>query len=318
MIAHNSFAHTHGVFLVLGAAGFIGRQVCRELSLQGFFVKGLGHGNLSEEEMLRFGISEWFRADITLEQIRLACLDNKPDVIIHCGGGSSVAYSLSNPADDFNRSVNSTLAVLEYAREQSSPPRIVLLSSAAVYGDGGDDELSESSMLNPVSPYGYHKKVSEMLGEAHHRFFGLRVIIVRLFSVYGDGLRKQLLWDAMNKYRNGIYSFLGTGKEMRDWIHITDAARLICLAASFHNDSFAIFNGGHAKASIEKILALLAKFSGSNFIPTFSGEVHSGNPRNLIASTLSARRDLGFVPKVDLEKGIQQYVDWFSSQGNGL
>jgi UDP-glucose 4-epimerase len=313
-MTYKSVAQKSRKALVLGAAGFIGRHVCRELSLQGFFVKGLGHGNPSAEEIYSFGISEWLQADITLEQIRLACLNNVPDVIIHCGGSGSVAYSFSNPADDFNRSVNSTLAVLEYAREQSSPPGVVLLSSAAVYGDGGNNELSESSLMNPLSPYGYHKQASEILGESYHHFFGLKVAIIRLFSVYGDGLRKQLLWDAMNKYRKGVNSFLGTGEETRDWIHVTDAARLICLAANSHDDSFAIFNGGHIKASTQKILSLLAKISGSDLSPIFTGEVHPGNPRSLIADTSSASRELSFFPKVDLEKGLQQYVDWFNAR----
>lgn len=317
-MVHINFLRAGGVILVLGAAGFIGRNVCQELSLQGFYVKGLGHGNLSREEILSFGISEWLQADITLEQIRLACLNNAPDAIIHCGGGGSVSHSLSNPSDDFNRSVNSTLAVLEYAREQFSPPKIVLLSSAAVYGNGSDGELLESSLLNPASPYGYHKKISEMLGESYHRSFGLKVIIVRLFSVYGDGLRKQLLWDAMSKYRKGVNSFLGTGEEMRDWIHVTDAARLICSAANFHDDSFAIFNGGHMKASTQKILSLLAKISGSDLSPIFTGKVHPGNPRSLMADTSSASRDLGFSPKVDLERGLQQYVDWFNAYEDSL
>lgn len=299
--------------LVLGAAGFIGRHVCREMNARGFTVHGVGHGGWTAEERSAFGVTRWHEADITLEALRVASDGSSPDVVVHCGGSGTVAHSYREPTSDFDRSVGTTLAALEFAREQAAPPRFVLTSSAAVYGDQGEVDLEEGARLGPMSPYGYHKVMAEQLCESYSRFFNVRTRVIRLFSVYGEGLRKQLLWDAMNKFRRGESSFFGTGDEMRDWIHVEDAARLIGLAATSPETLHTVYNGGHVKARTRDVLGALARAAQASSAPTFSGEIHPGNPRRLTGSTSRARIELGFEGRIGLEAGLGRYADWFTT-----
>lgn len=303
-----------GTALVLGAAGFIGRHVCREMNARGFTVHGVGHGGWSAAERSSFGVSRWHEADITLETLRVASAGISPDVVLHCGGSGTVAHSYRAPASDFDRSVGTTLAALAFTREQASSPCFVLVSSAAVYGDQGDVDIDEGARLVPMSPYGYHKVMAEQLCESYHRFFNVRTRVVRLFSVYGEGLQKQLLWDAMNKYQRGEHSFFGTGHELRDWIHVDDAARLLALAATASQAPYEIYNGAHTHATTRDVLTKLALAADMLAEPLFNNETHIGNPRRLTANCGHARRQLTWTPAVALDEGLRRYAAWFKTE----
>ena len=130
----------------------------------------------------------------------------------------------SDPFADFQRTVGSTAALLEYIRVDCPGAALVYPSSAAVYGHAVQLPMQEDGPLRPVSPYGVHKKFAEDLIRSHCVMFGLRASIVRLFSIYGEGFRKQLLWDACRKLLAGEREFFGIGDETRDWLHVDDAS----------------------------------------------------------------------------------------------
>lgn len=298
--------------LVTGARGFIGRHTSRALAAQGNNVIGIGHGSWTAGEAREFGVQRWIDADITLEALNRLELPGPVDCVVHCAGSGAVSYSYANPWQDFQRATVTTAAVLEWIRTQARPrPRLVLVSSAAVYGDQGDTDAMEPSVRSPISPYGFHKLSAEMLCESASRFFEVPVSIVRLFSVYGEGLRKQLLWDALNKFRSGQNQFFGTGHELRDWVHVDDAASLLCEAACAPQSRFDIYNGGNEAATTSRLLSLLAHQFGTDLRPCFTGQTHTGNPHRLTADCGHALRQLGWQPRVTLEEGIARYVDWF-------
>lgn len=312
--------HSHSpapIALILGAAGFIGRNLCRKMAGQGFVVYGIGHGQLSEANRLEYRISRWLQADITLENLCASFTTSAPTVVVHCCGSGAVSHSYADPVSDFDRSVTTVQAMLEFCRRQPTPPRAVLASSAAVYGDQGDVDIAEDATLNPVSPYGYHKVMAEQLCEYYSRFFEIDTRAVRLFSVYGEGLRKQLLWDALNKLEQGNYSFFGTGAEIRDWIHVDDAVRLIAAAAISERPTPLFLNGGNVKASTKEVLALLARAVDSTLLPEFSGVEHAGNPRRLTADNSQAMAHLGFSGTVTLQAGLERYATWFAATRAG-
>ena len=148
--------------LVLGASGFIGRHVCAVFAQQGFRVHGVGHGHWARDEWARWGLSRWVSADIHLESLGEAAAGSAPRALVHCAGSGSVAYSYAAPLDDYHRSVSSTAALLEFARQHGSDhPRVVVASSAAVYGDQGEVDLAESATRSPMSPYGFTKTICE-------------------------------------------------------------------------------------------------------------------------------------------------------------
>jgi UDP-glucose 4-epimerase len=298
--------------LVLGGLGFVGRHVCQQFSQQGFIVYGIGHGHISSENQSLWGINQWIESEIT-ESILLEKFGDKSFcAVIHCAGSGAVSLSYSNPADDYHRSTTSVIAGLEFVRvSQSKNTRFVLASSAAVYGNQ-EVILTESSPIQPISPYGIHKRVAEMVCEEYASFFSVKCSVVRLFSVYGNTLKKQLLWDACNKIKNGTPEFFGTGDEMRDWIHVTDSADLLFLSALNQEQcQFEIYNGGSAHASTHEVLQSLSVLMKSEKKLTFNGTAHTGNPISLLTSIEKAKIKLGWLPKVLMQDGLYEYVNWY-------
>lgn len=300
--------------IVTGAAGFVGRHVCRVLARQGCTVAGLGHGHWTEAEWHDWGLSVFVNGDVDLPTLNTLPLERPPMAIVHCAGSSAVSYSYAKPHSDFQRAVHTTAAVLEWQRlNVSKDCRMVLVSSAAIYGDQGDVDLVEGSSHTPISPYGFHKAMAEELCDSYSRFFGLHISIVRLFSVYGEGLRKQLLWDAANKFANGEHRFFGTGHELRDWIHVEDAARLLAAAALKPQRGLEIYNGGHEQLTTSQILTMLAGQFSADIHPEFTGETHSGNPRRLTSNSRHAMDQLHWTPTTSIEAGLRAYAAWFKT-----
>jgi UDP-glucose 4-epimerase len=298
--------------IVAGAAGFIGRYVCRAFALQGFRVLGVGHGSWDSEEWRAWGLSRWHAADISVESLRTVAGEDNIIAVIQCAGGSSVPASYAAPYDDYLRTVESTAQLLEFSRLQMvASPRVVLTSSAAVYGDQGEVDMTESGTYSPMSPYGFNKVLSEKICDSYSRFFGVNVSVVRLFSVYGEGLRKQLLWDAMCKFLRNDYQFFGTGHELRDWVHVEDVARLIVLAATAKQAQYEVYNGAHTHATTRDVLTKLAIANGMPIEPMFNNEMHVGNPRRLTANYQHVRSRLLWNPEVRLDDGISRYAAWF-------
>jgi UDP-glucose 4-epimerase len=296
---------------VTGAYGFIGRHVARRWAAAGWRVIGMGHGSWSREDWKAWGIDEWHAVDITLET--LVTYAGEPEQIVHCAGSGSVAFSVAHPYQDFQRSAQTTIATLEYARLHAPSARIVLLSSGAVYGNAEQVPTPEMAPLAPASPYGVHKAIAEQLCASYAREHRLSVAIVRLFSIYGNGLRKQLLWDACRKLRDGDTVFAGTGAERRDWLHVSDAVELLMAAAEHATADCPIVNGGSGRsASVAEVLAMLQRaFPAVNAV-RFSGSQRKGDPEHFHADIARAC-NWGWQPAVSLEDGIAQYLAWLQS-----
>ncbi len=300
--------------LVTGACGFLGRHTAHYLSAMGCSVYGIGHGSFSDAELVQVGLEKWISSDITVES--LSRFDLAFDAIIHCAGGSSVAKSISDPAEDFRKTVNSTLAVLEFVRTRSPGALVVYPSSAAVYGEHDNSPIGIADSLRPVSPYGFHKKIAEELCFSYRNSFGVNSAVIRFFSIYGSGLRRQLIWDACRKLSDNPdgAEFWGTGDETRDWIHVSDAARLIhaCLVSDSPPH---ILNGGSGiKTTIADTLRNLAEPLGMSISAVhFNGLIKKGDPMYYWADVVDSS-SIGWSPQTSMEDGFRDYVDWFRAQ----
>lgn len=300
--------------LVTGAHGFLGRYVAKVYSQAGWYVIGLGHGEWHTEELQAWGLCEWHRADVNMDALKSYAQD--VDLIVHCAGSGSVGFSLTNPMKDFERTVWTTHYVLEYIRTFSPQTRLLYPSSAAVYGNQETLPLTIDMTPNPISPYGVHKNIVEELCDMYAKQYGVRAAVLRLFSVYGNGLKKQLLWDACSKLSQGINTFWGTGEETRDWVHVSDVANAFLLAGGKASPKCPIVNVGTSNAvKIKDVLDILFEAYGAQEQPTFRGEVNAGNPNHYVAD-VTAMTEWGWHPSVDLTQGIMEYVRWYREHGD--
>lgn len=298
-----------GTVVITGAYGFIGRNLASFYGKKGWHVIGLGHGAWSRAEWKEWNIEEWHTCDITVESLLTHA--GRPDVIAHCAGGGSVGFSMSHPLQDFERTVVTTAHVLEFVKFHAPKAVVVYPSSAGVYGKAAKLPIPEGSPLHPVSPYGVHKMTAEELCKSYGRHFGVASAVVRLFSVYGVGLRKQLLWDACVKLSMDEITFFGTGDETRDLLHIRDAVELLYTAGEYASPDCPVVNGGSgAGTTVREIVAeLFSCFQRSGQL-VFNGICRPGDPVHYAADIAKAF-SWGWRPKIDRSSGIREYAKWF-------
>lgn len=302
---------------VTGAYGFIGRHLSKLLNRQGYLVAGIGHGNWADfesKDSAAWGLSHWFESDVDYAGFEnLLKISGPPKKIFHLAGGSSVGYSQKFPHLDFQRTAHSISSLLEWVRINSTDTSVVLASSAAVYGAGHQQPIKEDCDSTPFSPYGFHKRIAEMQLQSYSENFGLRTAAVRLFSVYGAGLRKQLLWELSNRINKetSTLELFGTGDEVRDFIHVEDAVRLLELAGRSANYQSPAFNGGTGIPRTVKEVAQELCNSRQQYIDLkFNGEQRPGDPLYLVADSQKAET-IGFKPQIEFTSGIKSYSHWF-------
>jgi len=298
--------------LITGGFGFLGRAVAKSYRRGGWRVTGIGRGRWDAGQARAHGFDAWLDASVSLSS--LMTLDDKFDVIVHCAGNGSVAYSVEHPLQDFEKTVQGTAELLDYMRLTKSAAVLVYPSSAGVYGAKPDTPIAEDEAPNPISPYGYTKRMAEQLIECYARSYGIKAAIVRFFSIYGPGLTKQLLWDASGKLlgnAGGTATFWGTGEETRDWITGEDAAALIMTAANAAVErQFLIVNGASGeRVTVDAVLQLLHAELGVESTIRFNGQVREGDPRFYHAD-MGAARALGWRPTITLPQGLREYVQW--------
>lgn len=306
------------VIWITGGKGFIGRHLASYVGKQGHQVFGIGHGLWPQEEAANWSYSYWCNGEIESANLsQLADVSALPDVVFHVAGGSSVGASYTNPREDFCRTVETTARLLEWIRLNTPKSRVVSVSSAAVYGQGHTGQIAETTPVTACSPYGFHKSMMESLCRSYGENFGLQVSVARLFSVYGAGLEKQLIWDSCCKLstcRNNVVSMEGTGNEVRDWFHVADAARLLWHIRDLCSPACSVTNGGTGIATrTSEIASLVCNAWGMSPRVVFTGTVRRGDPPSLIADTARVNA-LGFRPTVKLEDGIFEAVDWFKKR----
>ena len=299
---------------VTGAHGFLGRNLCRYLSGHDFRVIGIGHGHWNPGEAKAWGISQWVFSDVTLAA--LSEIESKlgwPEAIFHTAGSGSVSMSMENPYLDYQRTVGTTIDVLEFARLLSPESKIIYPSSAAVYGAVDEEKISEDTPLNPVSPYGVHKEIAEQLHRSYSTHFGIRASIIRFFSLYGNGLKKQLLWDLCCKFQTENEEIIlhGTGEEVRDWIHIEDAVRLMLRAYENSSQETTHLNGGTGfGTTVREIANEIRAVFGDDRMVRFNGMTRTGDPR-FYQADISRAQLIGWKPRTDWRTGVKNYVTWF-------
>jgi UDP-glucose 4-epimerase len=305
---------------ITGANGFIARHLARELADRGQTVDGIGYGAPQDAAKRYWGYRSCLNGEIDAPNLQaFAAKTDLPTIIYHLAGGSSVGASIAQPHADFSRTVTATEQLLDWVRVNAPQCRIVTASSAAVYGYQNLGPIAEMARLDPMSPYGQHKRMMEQLCQSYANAFGVQSIVLRLFSVYGPTLRKQLLWDLCNRLQDGNRRLVlgGTGSEARDWTHVRDVARLLAVlpgydvAAPYH-----VLNGGSGVGtSVAQVAGSVIDSWGDGLSVGFSGQSRAGDPTSLISDSTRLKA-LGFEWTTGLDAGVNEYVQWFKSQMN--
>ena len=304
-------------YLVTGGAGFIGSHLVRALLEQGVFVRVLDDFSTGKQENLHgldAGKLEIIEGDLR-NAARVAEAVKGVDLIFHEAAFVSVPQSMEDPATCFDINQRGTEALLEAARKHGVG-RVVLASSAAVYGDSQDLPLNEDTLLFPASPYAVSKRVDELYAELYTRSFGLDVVALRYFNVYGPRQRPDSMYAAAvpiftrRLLEGQPITIYGDGGQTRDLIYVGDVVRAN-LAASAHaaapGQVFNVCTGCETRVLelVETLMGIISSAPAPQFSPARPGDIYRS-----VGSPKKAAQLLGFEPQTSLADGLKAVVDW--------
>jgi len=293
--------------IITGCNGFIGSHIVDFYISKGYEVYGLDirGGNTGDTKY------KFIKCNLQEDNIGEIYKRINRDIFIHCAGNASVGKSVEYPKMDFNSNVNVLYKTLIDLFRENINPRFIFLSSAAVYGNPQELPIKEDAQLNPISPYGLHKMMCEDLCKYYREIKGQNISVIRIFSAYGEGLKKQILWDMYNKYKNnGCIELFGTGNETRDFIYIKDLVQALHLVVSQKNSDF-IYNLANGEGiTIKELSQEYAKVLQINLNKVkFNGVVKKGDPLNWKADICKLKK-IGYKQSVNLCTGIKNYINW--------
>jgi UDP-glucuronate 4-epimerase len=313
-------------FLVTGGAGFIGSHVCERLlgaghavwafdDLNAFYDPQVKRGNLRDIQSLA-KLFEFVHGDLTdRAAVEDLFASVKFDQVIHLAARAGVRPSLAEPALYQRVNVEGTVNILEAARLHRVK-KITIASSSSVYGVNAKVPFAESDpIFSAISPYAASKLACEALGHVYHHIYGLDVVMLRFFTVYGPRQRPDL---AIHKFAQLISAgkpipVFGDGSTARDYTYITDIVDGVvgCTEREF---GYEIFNLGESQTvKLSQLIELLEKSLRKTAIldrqPPQPGDVPI-----TFADISKARLKLGYQPRVKISDGIPLFVDWFCRQ----
>lgn len=302
--------------LITGASGFIGTWLADEAKKAGYNIVGV-----DLRAPFRPGIWSAFHVG-SCETVDLSAITDAHAIraVFHLAGGANVGASVADPYGDFSSLLPGTARLATHVAKACPGARFFLFSSAAVYGNPRSLPIHESAEIAPISPYGAHKAVTEQLLGHYARILGLRVTVFRIFSVYGPGLRKQLIWDICQKVKTARaegrdhITLWGTGRESRDFIHVSDICRAaLTVLGATPGSAFELFNvSTGVESTIEEVASTLVSALGGGVRVEFNGQVSKGDPVNWRAD-VAKLVGLGFKPRVSLRDGLDDVARWSKS-----
>lgn len=297
--------------LILGSNGFIGAHLATHFFAKGYAVTGC---DLTENGSALY---PHHKVDIDSPDFDEILRFNQFDYCINAAGSGNVSYSIQHPLLDFHANTAVVANVLEAIRKSSRECKYIHFSSAAVYGNPEILPINEVMKSAPVSPYGWHKHLSEILCQEYQELFHVNSVILRPFSVYGRGLQKQLLWDLCCKLQHVDYVELsGTGNESRDFIHIADLANAVEMIINNVRTFSCTMN---IASGVETPISYVAEEVASAFPGKkkvgFNGIERKGDPVNWRAD-VSQLESVGFKTSIRLSDGLRDYVKWFLNKVN--
>ncbi len=317
-------------FLVTGGAGFIGSHVCERLL-------DLGHAVWAFDDLNDFYDPQVKRANLRNLQARAqpfefvyGGIEHRPaldelfagvkfDQVLHLAARAGVRPSLEQPALYQRVNVEGTVNLLEAAR-QAGVRKLLLASSSSVYGVNSKVPFAESDpIFSAISPYAASKLACEALGHVYHHVYGMDVVMLRFFTVYGPRQRPDL---AIHKFARLIRAgkplpMFGDGSTARDYTYIDDILQGI-IACTEKEFGYEIFNLGESQTvKLSELIGLLEAALGRKAIiqrmPPQPGDVPL-----TCADISKAGERLGYCPRVPIQEGIPRFVQWLEHSASKL
>jgi nucleoside-diphosphate-sugar epimerase len=312
---------------VTGAAGFIGSHLCEALLTQGHTVIGIDNfdpfydRDLKEQnlQICRQSPSFFFYEGDAGDADLLNSLPHKIEVVVHLAAKAGVLPSLKNPKAYIDANISVTNTLLEWMRSKSIS-KFVFASSSSVYGNSASIPFIETDPVNePISPYAFTKRSCELMNYTYHNLYGIDVVNLRFFTVYGERQRPDL---AIRKFVHRIFSGLsisvyGDGSTARDYTYCKDTVSGITGAIDYvtqHTGVYEIFNLGNNKPiTLLELIAAIGKACGKEPILVFEDK-KPGDVDITFASIEKAKEKLGYHPQTTLENGMARFVTWYKEQ----
>jgi UDP-glucuronate 4-epimerase len=302
-------------YVVTGIAGFIGSHLAEALLARGDDVLGIDSftdyydPRLKEENAEGLPLLRLDLAEDPLEEAFAGV-----DGVFHLAGQPGVRSFGAVFEHYVRRNVLATQRVFE-AAVASGAARTVFASSSSIYGEAERYPTPEDVEPRPLSPYGITKLTCEHLAHAYERSFGLDVVVLRYFSVYGPRQRPDMAFaqatDALAEARP--YRLFGDGAQSRSFTYVDDVVAAT-LAAMDGAPAGAVLNvGGGVEATMNEALALLERISGRRLDVQRDPAV-PGDQRRQKADTSRIRELLGWEPTTSLEQGVQAQWEWASNR----
>lgn len=303
--------------LITGGAGFIGSHILAQLQgRRDMDVVVFDNLSSGSKEHVPAGM-ELVEGDICDEAaVDALFADHHFDAVIHLAAQTMVPTSVEQPVLDCQINLEGVLHVLEACRTHGTG-HILFSSSAAVYGDNLHIPLKETERLVPTSPYGITKMTTEHYLRVYHELYGMDATVFRFANVYGERQGEKgeggvvSIFCKLLSQRQGITVF-GDGNQTRDFVYAGDIAQAIIRALPLKGYHTMNVSTGQ-ETSINDLIRSFENAVGYT-VPVQYTAPRTGDILRSVLSNEALKRDLGFVPEMDLEEGIRRTYDWYRSQ----
>lgn len=303
--------------LITGGAGFIGSHILEQLKekpdMDVVVFDNLSSGS---KEHVPAGM-ELVEGDVCDEAaVDALFADHHFDAVVHLAAQTMVPFSVDHPVEDCQINLEGVLHVLEACRTHGTG-HILFSSSAAVYGDNLHIPLKETERLVPTSPYGITKMTTEHYLRVYHELYGMDATVFRFANVYGERQGEKgeggvvSIFCKLLSQRQGITVF-GDGHQTRDFVYAGDIAQAIIRALPLKGYHTMNVSTGQ-ETSLNDLIRSFEKAVGYT-VPVQYTAPRTGDILRSVLSNEALKRDLGFVPEMDLEEGIRRTYDWYRSQ----
>ncbi len=319
----------NNIYLVTGAAGFIGSHITERLLDKGFRVRGVDnfstgkHKNI--EKFLTNNNFEFIEGDICKSQICDEVCKNI-SYVLHQAALGSVPKSVSFPKIYIDNNIVGFHNIIEAASKQKVK-RLIFASSSSVYGDNKDRMKAEENMGSVLSPYAMTKKFDEEYANLFYRLYGLETIALRYFNVFGERQDLNSNYAAVIPcfikalYENQPAVIYGDGEQRRDFTYVENVVTANLLACKAPSDaSGQVYNIACGKqTSINELYKyILDIFNKEKTLGPIHMPERSGDIKNSIANIQKSQLKLNYKPIIDIEKGLVKTVNWYIEYLNSI